>query len=299
MARKAKEKLKVFLCHSKSDKEFVRSLYNRLLAVGCDPWLDEVKLLPGQEWDIEIRKAVRNSHVVIICLSKGAISKRGYIHKEIKFAMDVADEIPDGDIFIIPLKVEPCEPPDSLKKYQWTEVFNEGYQKLLNTLTVQANRLKKILPNIENTERHNASTTTSISVHTLSKVVTAFIDNYDNLTLPKIVELLSSDRIALIEVLSPLLLKTESIEQNEKKYWFDILPSMADSSIGTLLEILGNERRKLKQLELKHQQEVLELNKKHLFEWEKYQMNNSSNNDDALKENDISIKDVIDLLDKI
>ncbi len=53
-------KLNVFLCHAKEDKPTVRELYRQLTAEGwMDVWLDEEKLLPGQEWDIEIEKGVK------------------------------------------------------------------------------------------------------------------------------------------------------------------------------------------------------------------------------------------------
>ena len=51
--------LKVFLCHAHSDKDVVRALYERLTRDGVDAWLDKEKLLPGQDWELEIRKAVR------------------------------------------------------------------------------------------------------------------------------------------------------------------------------------------------------------------------------------------------
>ena len=74
-------KLKLFLCHSKDDKPKVRELYHRLVADGFDAWLDEENLLPGQDWDLEIRKAVRESDVVVVCLSKGAVTKTGFRKK--------------------------------------------------------------------------------------------------------------------------------------------------------------------------------------------------------------------------
>ena len=61
-------KLRVFLCHSSQDKPIVRELYQRLNAEGwIDPWLDEEKLLPGQDWDMEIEKAVEAANAVIMC----------------------------------------------------------------------------------------------------------------------------------------------------------------------------------------------------------------------------------------
>lgn len=102
-----KRPLTVFLCHTSSDKPKVRDLYNRLTEDKVDAWLDEIKLLPGQDWQLEIPKAVRHSHIVVVCLSANSISKTGYVQKEIRYALDVADEQPEGAIYLIPLRLEP------------------------------------------------------------------------------------------------------------------------------------------------------------------------------------------------
>lgn len=131
--------LRAFLCHSSGDKAPVRDLYKKLSADGFAPWLDEENLLPGQDWDAEIRKAVRDSHVVIVCLSKASTTKAGYVQKEIKVALDVADEQPEGTIFIVPVRLEECNVPDRLKKWQWVDLFSpKGYQKLVAALKVRA-----------------------------------------------------------------------------------------------------------------------------------------------------------------
>jgi len=130
-----KRLLRVFLCHSKIDKQAVRVLYRKLVADGIDPWFDEEDLLPGQEWEAVIKKAVQNSDVVLVCLSRASVERRGFAQKEIKFALDVADEQPEGTIYLIPLKLEECEIPDRLKKWHWVELFQpNGYQKLLSAL---------------------------------------------------------------------------------------------------------------------------------------------------------------------
>ena len=94
--------LRVFLCHSSGDKSAVRRLYQRLQSDGVDPWLDEEGIKAGQDWELEIRKAVRASDVVAVCLSGSSISKSGYVQREIKQALDIADEQPEGATFIIP-----------------------------------------------------------------------------------------------------------------------------------------------------------------------------------------------------
>jgi hypothetical protein len=97
-------KLKVFLCHAMQDKPIVRQLYQKLLAEGwVEPWLDEVKLLPGQNWDREIKKAVESTDVVVICLSNVSVTKEGYIQKELRYVLDIAQEKPDEEIFIVPV----------------------------------------------------------------------------------------------------------------------------------------------------------------------------------------------------
>lgn len=134
-----KDPLSVFLCHSSGDKSEVRNLYQRLRVYGIAPWLDEESLLPGQDWSREIQKAVRASDLVIVCLSRGSITKAGYVQKEIKFALDIADEQPEGTIFIIPLRLEECDVPDRLTRWQWVDFYEaKGRERLIRALKVRA-----------------------------------------------------------------------------------------------------------------------------------------------------------------
>jgi len=122
-------KLRVFLCHASQDKPIVRELYQRLLAEGwIDPWLDKEKLLPGQAWELEIEKSVEDADVVIVCLSKSSVAKEGYYQKEIKKVLDVADEKPEGTIFIIPLRLDNCQLPRRLSKWEYVDYFPVSYK---------------------------------------------------------------------------------------------------------------------------------------------------------------------------
>ena len=138
-----KRPLRIFLCHASQDKSTVRDLYSKLLEAGFEPWLDEEKLLAGQDWELEITKAIELSQVIIVCLSEEAVSKTGFVQKEIRFALDRALEQPEGAIFLIPLKITPCETPTRLKPFQWVNYYDEnGYQKLLRALYARANSLE-------------------------------------------------------------------------------------------------------------------------------------------------------------
>ena len=124
---------RVFLCHWSGDKPAVRELYRRLKTDGFDPWLDEVELLPGQDWEAEIGAAVRLCDAVAVCLSQKSVDKQGYMQKEIRFALEEADRKPEGMIFIIPIRLEQgVRVPDKLRKWQWANLFeSDGYQRLV------------------------------------------------------------------------------------------------------------------------------------------------------------------------
>jgi TIR domain len=134
-----KRPLKVFLCHAHADRDAVRGLYTRLTKDGVDAWLDKEKLLPGQDWELEIRKAVREADVVVVCLSK-QFNQRGFRQKEVRLALDTAMEQPEGEIFIIPTRLEECETLESLRKWHWVDLFEkDGYAKLMQALLARAN----------------------------------------------------------------------------------------------------------------------------------------------------------------
>gem|GEM_PF-89513 len=57
-----------------------------------------------------------------------------------------------------------------------------------------------------------------------------------------------------------LILCTESMDDEEKQYWFNMLPSMNETQLARLLDILETERTKLKELAVKYQKEIEQIN---------------------------------------
>ncbi len=135
-------RLRVFLCHSSGDKAAVRDLYKRLQTEGIQPWLDQEDLIPGQDWQYEIRNAVRDCDIVLVCLSKSSITKVGFVQQEIGYVLEEADRQPEGSIFLIPLKLEECDIPKRLSRWHWVKYFEEnGYQHLMRALQHRAQTL--------------------------------------------------------------------------------------------------------------------------------------------------------------
>ena len=80
----------------------------------------------------------------VVCLSKSSITKEGYIQKEIRFALDVALEKNDKTIFIIPIRLEECDVPEKLKKWQYIDYFDKKwFSKLIAAFEKRANDLGK------------------------------------------------------------------------------------------------------------------------------------------------------------
>jgi len=173
------KQLKVFLCHSSSDKTEVIKIHNLLLERGADPWLDSEKLLPGQDWNYEIRKALDDSDVILLCLSKQSVDKEGYVQREIRIALDRALEMPEGRIFLIPARLEECDLPYKVRTYQWVDLFTtDGMDKLIKSLNLRASQvnaqpltLDGSAPVVKKTEAQKqakpkqAASNTTINIH--------------------------------------------------------------------------------------------------------------------------------------
>ena len=135
ISMKRSKQIQIFLLHARSDEEEIRRLYRRLLKEGANVWLDREKLLPGQDWVYEIHQAIQNSDVVIVCLSKQFNKQGGYRHEELRIAIERANSLAQGEIFIIPARLERCELPDSLRRWQCVDLFaTNGYKKLVQAL---------------------------------------------------------------------------------------------------------------------------------------------------------------------
>lgn len=137
-----KRSLRVFLCHASNDKDRVRHISRQLAKNGADVWFDEDKLLPGHDWRLKIEKALRSVDAAVICLSAASVCKTGFVQREIAYVLEIAQEHPEGAIFVIPAKLEPCDVPERLRKYQWVDLtVAEGMTKLIAGLNQTALRI--------------------------------------------------------------------------------------------------------------------------------------------------------------
>ena len=138
---------RIFISYGREDLETAKRLYNDLKGAGLEPWIDDVDLAPGQNWRQTINRAIKESRYVLTLLSSESLSKRGYVQKELKTALDVLDEFPPDDIFVIPVRIDDCKPLDErLESLHWVDLFpsyKDGLERILRTFRSMGERVEE------------------------------------------------------------------------------------------------------------------------------------------------------------
>ncbi len=62
--------MRIFLSYATEDKTRVEEIYQELSAAGFIPWMDERDILPGEQWELSLEKAIQNADIFLACLSE-------------------------------------------------------------------------------------------------------------------------------------------------------------------------------------------------------------------------------------
>jgi hypothetical protein len=96
--------------------------------------IDEEDLFPGQEWAREIPRALQTSDFILIFLSRTSVAKRGYVQREMKLALDAWQELPEGAIHTIPVRLDDCDVPEPFQRYHRANLFDPtGFDCIVNS----------------------------------------------------------------------------------------------------------------------------------------------------------------------
>ncbi len=117
----------VFISYAKEDIKFARRLYDDLrIRTDATIWIDEEKLKPGQNWKREISAAIHSCDFIIVLLSNHSLSKRGYVQKEVRDALEISKTIPPSEIFLIPARLDDCIPQHyELAELHYADLFKD------------------------------------------------------------------------------------------------------------------------------------------------------------------------------
>lgn len=128
----------VFISYAREDSKIAKRIYFDLKRAGVKVWIDSEDLLPGQNWRLTIREAIRESSYFLALLSSDAVSRKGFVQKELKMALDMADELPKTEIFVLPVRIDDCRPTDErLQDLHWCDLFlnyDTGIEKIMHVV---------------------------------------------------------------------------------------------------------------------------------------------------------------------
>jgi hypothetical protein len=135
---------KVFIAYAFEDEVAAKRLSASLKAADFEPWLDQERLLPGQNWPRAIDRAIEVSDFFIACLSKQSTLKRGHFQGELRYALDLASRVPLDDIFLVPARLDDCAVPRTIcQNTQYIDLFPDwerGIEKIARTMRRQWSR---------------------------------------------------------------------------------------------------------------------------------------------------------------
>ncbi|KKK49284.1 hypothetical protein LCGC14_3136620, partial [marine sediment metagenome] len=131
------KKDQVFISYAHEDLETVKNVVLGLKKRKLNVWFDKEHLAPGR-WKKQIIKAITRSRYFVICISKAALRKTGekpgFQDDELQTAYEIAQDQPDQEFTIVPVRLEDCERGDfRISSFQMYDMFpriEEGLDKL-------------------------------------------------------------------------------------------------------------------------------------------------------------------------
>ena len=118
----------IFLSYAREDLKDARRVYDFLISAGAKVWFDQEKLPPGSNWKSNIRTAIRDTRYFVALLSDKSVSKRGFVQAEIGNAIESLAEFPDNEIYLIPVRLNDCEPTHpKLCDLSWLDLFPDWH----------------------------------------------------------------------------------------------------------------------------------------------------------------------------
>jgi len=83
------------------------------------------------------------SQIIVVFVSNNSVNKRGYVQREMRLALEKAEEKLIDDIYVVPVVLDEDAPyPEQLKGFQYVKAEDENcFEKLLDAITHQLERL--------------------------------------------------------------------------------------------------------------------------------------------------------------
>ena len=106
-----------FLSYSRRDEEVALRLAADLRRAGVDIWIDQHKIKPSDHWDRSVEAGLRDSAGVVMVMSERSAASENVLD-EIAVALDSGKQV-------IPVLIEPCQPPLRLARVQFIDATQD------------------------------------------------------------------------------------------------------------------------------------------------------------------------------
>jgi len=135
---------KIFLGYVAEDLRRAERLFDDLQDAGFAPWLDQRKMLPGQNWPRAIEEAIETSDFFVACFSHLSVRKKGSFQAEIRYALDCARRVPLDEAFLIPVRLDDCAVPARIRREtQYIDLFPDWERGLRRIVSVIERQLRR------------------------------------------------------------------------------------------------------------------------------------------------------------
>ncbi len=136
----------IFISYRNIDYDLgVARIVDSLQKGGISVWIDRNSLLPGEDWQIKIQRAIEDGMYFLACFSNNYWNKTtNYMNEELQIAIEQLRKMPDDQIWFIPVKLDDCKIPHfnirqnkTLASKQFVKLYKDwdkGINEIIKTI---------------------------------------------------------------------------------------------------------------------------------------------------------------------
>lgn len=131
------KKISVHISYAEEDRDAASKIYDDMKANGISVWMADKDILLGKDKLDAAKKSIRNCNYFITLLSRHSLTQEGSFHRDLKIALQVMEEKPYGDVFLIPVRLDNHSLPPKIANIQHVDLFSDyekGLKKILQSV---------------------------------------------------------------------------------------------------------------------------------------------------------------------
>jgi len=131
----------IYIIYQRADLSIAYDIAKQLKERGFYPWLDDEEITPGQKWSTTTSKALSESALALIIVSRNTQFESSWVAKELKIAMQMLSSKDETVSPIIPIRLDDSPLPEDLRDVQgvfysdpkYIDKLERGLNRVLGT----------------------------------------------------------------------------------------------------------------------------------------------------------------------